>query len=396
MPNNLYKFPLLLMIIAILSSCSESNDLDKVSKLTESVKNKFAPDGRVEIFHVKPNFSYGKIILSGESTNLEAVEFLMNQINEKDINVENKVEYLPSSKLGEKIYGIINISVANLRSDPKHPAELVTQSLLGTSINVLKKNDGWYLIQTPDKYIAWVDDDGIVAVNKNEIESWKKSPKFFVKSMYANSFKSPDENSEIVSDLVAGAILKKISEKNGFVKVQYPDGREGYIKKSHGENYSDWLKYVKADQKNIISTAKLFMGLPYLWGGTSSKGVDCSGFTKTVYYMNGVILPRDASQQVFVGDTVDTSEGFDKLKAGDLLFFGRKASENQKEKITHVAIYIGEGKYIHSAGKVKINSLDKKQIDFNQYRYNTFIRAKRILDSSIFNSLIIQKNEFYK
>lgn len=396
MTKNLFKFPLVLLIIAILSSCSESNNLDKASKITESVKNKFAPDGRVEIFNVKPEISYGKIILSGESTNLEAVEYLMNQMNEKDINVENKVENLPSPELGENIYGIINISVANLRSNPEHPAELVTQSILGTCINVLKKKDGWYLIQTPDKYIAWVDDDGIVAVNKSGIESWKDSPKFILKSMNANSFKLPDENSEVVSDLVAGAILQKISEKNGFVKVRYPDGREGYIKKSHGENYSDWLTNVKADQNTIINTAKLFMGLPYLWGGTSSKGVDCSGFTKTVYYMNGVLLPRDASQQVFVGDTIDTSDGFDKLEAGDLLFFGRKASGNQKEKITHVAIYIGEGKYIHSAGKVKINSLDIKQDDFNQYRFNTFIRAKRILGSSIFDSLVIETNEFYK
>ena len=137
------------------------------------------------------------------------------------------------------------------------------------------------------------------------------------------------------------------------------------------------------------------MGIPYLWGGTSSKGLDCSGFSKTVYYANGIILPRDASQQVFSGDLVDTENDFENLQKGDLLFFGFSTDGNKKERITHVAIYIGNKNFIHASGKVKINSIDKNSEIFDEFRLKTFIRAKRILGSFDNGENLIKNNSFY-
>ena len=111
--------------------------------------------------------------------------------------------------------------------------------------------------------------------------------------------------------------------------------------------------------------------------------------------MNGVIIPRDASQQVSIGEEVDTKNGFGNLQKGDLLFFGKKATEKSKERITHVAIYLGDMKYIHSSGRVRINSLDQNEEDFNKYRYDTFIRAKRILGSYSRGENLLSKNSFY-
>ena len=119
--------------------------------------------------------------------------------------------------------------------------------------------------------------------------------------------------------------------------------------------------------------------------------------TKTVYFLNGIILPRDASQQVNVGELIEVKNGWDNLQSGDLLFFGKKAEGDKKEKVTHVAIYIGDGDFIHAAGRVRINSLNPTKSYYSKYRDNSFIRAKRILSPVGKNGIErILENSFYK
>ena len=125
-----------------------------------------------------------------------------------------------------------------------------------------------------------------------------------------------------------------------------------------------------------------------MWGGTSSKGVDCSGFVKIVYYSRGIILARDASQQARYGEPVDFSNR-NNLQPGDLLFFGRSA-----QRITHVGIYQENGNFIHSSGKVHIGSIDPKAPNYVAERNN--VAARRILNSLNTEGIVMVKdNEWY-
>lgn len=387
---------LLAFFLALIHIHAQEATMNPVTKIIKEIKNQYAPDKRVAIFEITVIDSANIFTLSGETNIPEAKEKLLSKLNTLHFQLKDEIQFLPSKDLGDKIYGIVNVSVANIRSSPEHEAELSTQALLGTPVKIYKKAPGFYLIQTPDNYIAWVDEDGVTPMNKAQLDEWLNSEKVIYTKEFGFSYSQPDESSSRVSDLAAGNILINLGVENEFYKVKYPDGRTAFVEKNNCENFITWLNKNNPTETDIVSTAESFMGIPYLWGGTSAKGMDCSGFTKTVYFLNGIVLDRDASQQVNTGILVDTENGFENLRAGDLLFFGSQETDSTKERITHVAIYIGNYQYIHAAGRIKINSFDKGAADFNEYRLDHFIRAKRILNSIDSNGITsVKRNKFY-
>jgi len=211
-----------------------------------------------------------------------------------------------------------------------------------------------------------------------EMKAWSDKPKIIVTTELTFTHQRPEKTSQTVSDVVAGALLALKGQSGGFYEVEYPDGRTAFLPREMGAPYAAWLDKVKDTPETIVATAKRFMGIPYFWGGTSAKGMDCSGFTKTVYFLNGVLLPRDASQQVHVGELVDTTGGID-LKPGDLLFFGSRERPGHKERVTHVAISLGGKHFIHASADVRINSLSPADTDYSKDRDDGFLRAKRII-----------------
>ncbi len=401
MKTNTNLIFILIHLFALNLIAQEKTEMEKLQSIIEEVENKFAPDKRTTIFQIivenendpqnEVSPKADKYILKGETNLPDAKEELLQKLNE--FNVSDKIEILPEAELGDKVYGIVNLSVANFRTNPDHDQEMGTQALLGTPLKVYKKEKGWYLVQTPDEYISWIDGDGLYRVNYDSLVEWNNSEKIIYTMDFGFSYLSPDENSERVSDLVIGDLLKYSGEEDGFCKVIYPDGKTAFIKSEDCKLFNEWLSEANPTAENILETARTFMGIPYLWGGTSVKGFDCSGFTKTVFYLNGVILPRDASQQVNVGEPIDTEDRLENLLPGDLLFFGRKESAASKERITHVAIYIGDGDYIHASGRVRINSFAKDKPNYNAYRDDSFVRAKRVIGSNGVTTIV--NNKFY-
>jgi hypothetical protein len=328
------------LILCLSAASAQTEGTKMIADLLKEARQQFAPDRRTVVFDIQSETRTDGVVLTGEIQSIEMKRALLAFLKDRGVSgVTDSISALPQAALGEKTRGIISLSVANIRYKPDHPAEMATQALLGTPVKILKKEHGWLFIQTPDDYLGWSDDD-IQLMTPAEYAAWTVRPKVIITAEFSSVREAATPGSQQVSDVVAGCIMALKSDAGTHFEVEYPDGRTGFISKSEAELLSEYLVRAKATQESIVATAKRFFGIPYFWGGTSAKALDCSGFTKTVYYLNGIQLPRDASQQVLVGEPIDTTGGIN-LQPGDLLFFGSKPRGDRRERVTHVAISIG-------------------------------------------------------
>ncbi|PIE48938.1 MAG: glycoside hydrolase [Flavobacteriales bacterium] len=389
-----------LVLLISLFNCQynpvATDDTVTATKVIDSIKKVYAPDKRVAIFDIEAHSKGSGLMLRGESNLPEAVKALKTNLTEINPRITDSIAILPSADLDSLTRAVVKISVANLRSKPKHSAELSTQAMLGTPLRVYKKKDDWYLVQTPDKYLGWVDSGGLELMNAETFANWKTAIKLIYLDPYGQSYTHQDAGSQPVSDVVAGDIFELAETTSKFYKVKYPDGRMAFIAQGEAQPYNDWLKGLNISEESLVNTSKKLMGLPYLWGGTSTKGVDCSGFTKMVYFLNGYVIPRDASQQIHTGETADSNRSFKNMQPGDLLFFGEPATDSTKERIVHVGMWIGNNEFIHSAGRVHISSMDKNAPNYDEYNYKRYIRSKRLLGKEDKGLLSLKKNQIFR
>ncbi|MGN0256861.1 MAG: NlpC/P60 family protein [Bacteroides sp.] len=351
----------------------------EVAQINDSLKRIYAPDRRVDLFDVDYSIADRHVMLRGVTTSAEAKQALVGALRKKGYEVMDCLRLLPDAdNLEGKVWAIVNVSVCNLRAEGDFSSEMMTQALMGMPVRVLER-DGWYRVQTPDRYIAWVHRVGIHPVTRKELEAWNRAEKVVVTAHYGFVYSCPDVKSQTVSDVVAGNRFRYEGRKGAFFAVSYPDGRKGYLPRSMAQTETEWRKGLKQDAASIIATAKTLMGVPYLWAGTSSKGVDCSGFMRTTLFLHDIIIPRDASQQAYKGEHIDIASDFSNLQPGDLIFFGRKATPERKERVVHVGMYIGQGRFIHSQGDVRISSFLPNDELFDAYNLGRLLFATRVL-----------------
>jgi SH3-like domain-containing protein len=341
----------------------------------DGISKRWVPDKRVGICNlVIVEGKNNDMVLKGESLFPDTKAEVLQLLKSKGISVIDSVEILPDTTRLEKNWGVVSLSVANLRGKPAHSSELVSQAIMGTPVRVLKENGEWILIQTPDHYISWTNISSVQQMKRSEINEWRNSDRIIYTDTYG-TISGDNKLTTVISDLVAGAIVIKKSESKNISEVLLPDGRRGYVSNLNWLNLKQWEDTVNLIPEKLIVTGERFLGFPYLWGGTSSKGMDCSGFMKTVCFLNGIILERDASQQYNHGKEIDITSGWDNLQKGDLLFFGSK----NPFRVTHVGMYIGNSEVLHSSGSVRINSLDPKRENYSKHLSSILIGARRII-----------------
>lgn len=282
-------------------------------------------------------------------------------------------------------WAVVNVSAAYLRAAPDYESALETQELMGRPVRVVAKDRYWVKTVTSQPYTAWVNEMALAFMTEDELAEYEAAPKYMVTAMHSAVWTSPSKGARQLCDLVAGDLLRvDIQGKRvrGYVPVILPDGRKGWTDGSHVCLY-DRLREAQSKLGDgqagrlAVEKALEYAGVPYLWGGMSSSGVDCSGLVRLSYMLGaGIMLPRNASQQyacgvdipLFKGEAADCRAGmngaetgvaevdFSALRPGDLLFFGPLRADGSRG-ITHVGIYIGDGRMIHASQVVRINSL---------------------------------------
>ena len=250
-------------------------------------------------------------------------------------------------------WAVVTLSSAFMRQSPDYEAPLENQMLMGALVETLGETDRYWVKVRAEDYTGWVTDLAIHELTDGEKDAWLAAPKWICTAEYSRIREKPGKDSAPICDFTMGDLVRQTGETCScgcWTKVLLPDGREGWVPTKDISDFGKRTAAIKPNAADILKLARSFAGTPYMWGGNSIKHFDCSGLVKFCYYMNGLVLPRNASQQIKCGKNVLDEE----WQPGDLLFFGSK----DPFRVTHVALYAGDRVIVHSSKKVKIETLE--------------------------------------
>ena len=287
-------------------------------------------------------------------------------------------------------YGLINISVAPLREEPSHSAEMGTEAVIGTPLLLDSVvDDEWWLLQMPCGYRGYIHVSSVQVLTDEEASAWRSARR--LESCVPMAWLVPDGEPLRASYVPYGGLVEFLSDAgHGRVRVRLPSGERAI---APADNFREFKRgkvfpVTAEDIERVILCAKAMTGSPYLWGGTTMLAPDCSGFTQLCWREAGVLLPRNASQQASVGEEVS---GLESAQRGDLLFFTSPTG-----RVDHVALYLGEGGVIQSSARVWEGTLLKERASVRFPYYGRKVAYIRRLKSAPAGSIrLISSSPLY-
>lgn len=238
----------------------------------------------------------------------------------------------------DKLYGLCHLPLIPLRLSAAHQSEMISQLIFGEIYTIIWSEENWLKIKLEnDGYEGWIDKNQYFEISASQAQNLSKQKVYYISSAIAEAFYLAKAENIYLPFGAALYNFKSVffSLDNFFYEIK---------------NGIAVLPDVKKFTDNIENLARLFLNVPYLWGGKTHFGIDCSGFMQQIFKVAGIQLPRDAWQQALEGKVVDFLET---AKLGDLAFF-----DNAEGKITHVGMLLNNGQIIHASAKVKINTID--------------------------------------
>ncbi len=272
---------------------------------------------------------------------------------------------------------VVTHNVVKMHAQPNGESEQVSQTILGHTLLVSTPpapDENWLKVQTDDNYSGWVHTKQIRLLGEDE-QYPTPAHTHRVNALWAFVREKPDIHSAHLTIAPMGAWLEGQEWHGDWLHVRLPDGREGWVSVqdvtsqwvtvtrigslrvegmviSRGESTERYVVPRAGWQNALVYTARRLLGVPYLWGGSSPFGLDCSGFVQLVYRMCGLVIPRDADLQAEFGRTIEVSPS--DVQPGDLIFFAG-GNDPHRRTVTHVGMIVDGEHFIHSSGGVGVN-----------------------------------------
>jgi cell wall-associated NlpC family hydrolase len=240
---------------------------------------------------------------------------------------------------------VVVATVENMYSGPNEAADVVSQATLGQTVGVLEVWGSFVRVRTPDAYEGWLPAAAIVPYSGAGAARYARSARVVeVTSLMANVYRDPDVTSArplVLAPLATRLEVAADGPGERWLVLRLPDGTTGYVQRGDVKPVDPQAAPRRGAPEELAATARRFLGVPYLWGGMSAHGLDCSGFVSQVYRANGVVLPRDADLQFEDPGAAPVERSA--LQAGDLVFFGK-----DEKHITHVGMSLGGARFINA------------------------------------------------
>jgi gamma-D-glutamyl-L-lysine dipeptidyl-peptidase len=346
-----------------------ADSLARIRRAAREVRANLAPDPRVEVFEVRTSGPADRPTVRGATTLAAAADAFREHLAQAGVNADVSLRVLPDPGLAPRSEGLIRAPIAPVYRRPTFNSPQVTQYVLGARVTLLSRRGRFFRVRGEDAHVGWVHRGYIARGEPDWALVWERGEEG--EPVVSLGAEVHDQEDRVFARLPWGA---RVLQQGGG-RILLPDGRSGRLAAGEVVAADRLLDRFPPRGESVVRTARRWLGAPYLWGGVTPHGVDCSGLVQSVYWIHGVAMPRDSDMQARVGAEVVPGDAFENLRAGDLLFF------SDSRRVDHVAMSLGGSHIIHASagnGSVDLNDMTGDR-DYEALLRRVFVGARRLL-----------------